>query len=143
MNTETIRLLSECSSGIRMASGSIDAVRSGKTDDRLRQMLAQSRQTHERLGQQTKQLLHALGAPTEDVPGAARAMSWMKTNWKLMLKPGDATVADLITDGCGMGVKSISRFCNQYPAASGDARRIAHELIASEQKLTEDIRQFL
>jgi hypothetical protein len=44
-------------------------------------------------------------------------MSWMKTNMKLSMEDSDATIADLMTDGCNMGVKSLNRYLNQYKAA--------------------------
>ena len=35
------------------------------------------------------------------------------------------TVADLMTDGCNMGVKSLSRYLNQYKAADEQSKNIA------------------
>ena len=37
----------------------------------------------------------------------AKGMSWVKTNVKLAMDDSDATIADLMTDGCNMGVKSL------------------------------------
>ena len=37
----------------------------------------------------------------------AKGMSWIKTNVKLVIDESDNTIADLITDGCNMGVKSL------------------------------------
>lgn len=143
MNDDTVRLLLECSSGIHMAVSSIDDVQGSAADAQLRRTLEMSKQHHKRLGGRTKMLLDRLGSPVKDADSLARSMSWMKTNWKLMMKPSDATVADLITDGCAMGIKSLSRYCNQYPAASAEARSIAQELIDSEEQLTHEIRRFL
>ena len=73
----------------------------------------------------------------------ARGMSWMKTEVKLTVNDSDATVADLMTDGCDMGVKSLSRYLNQYAAADEKSKDIAKRLIALEEKLGVDIRKFL
>lgn len=70
-------------------------------------------------------------------------MSWIKTGAMLTMNESDATIADLITDGCNMGVKSLNRYLNQYEAASEDAKDITKRLIALEEKLAEDIRRFL
>ncbi len=48
----------------------------------------------------------------------------------------DATVADLITDGCNMGVKSLNRYLNRYAAADEKAKTVA-KLIRLEEKLTQ------
>jgi hypothetical protein len=70
-------------------------------------------------------------------------MSRMKTNMKLGMNDTDATVADLMTDGCNMGVKSLNRYLNQYEAADEVSKDIAKRLINLEEKLAVDIRQYL
>jgi len=70
-------------------------------------------------------------------------MSWMKTNVKLVMDESDETIADLMTDGCNMGVKSLNRYLNQYKAAEEKTKDIAKRLIKLEDKLAIDIRRFL
>ena len=64
-----------------------------------------------------------------------KGMSWLRTNVQLAFKDGDATVADLLTDGCGMGIKSLSKYLNQYPAAEEEARHLARRIIGAEEEL--------
>lgn len=40
----------------------------------------------------------------------AKGMSWIKTNVKLVMNESDKTIADLMTDGCNMGVKSLNQY---------------------------------
>lgn len=67
----------------------------------------------------------------------------MKTNVKLAMDESDATIADLITDGCNMGVKSLSRYLNQYQAADEETKDIAKKLIKQEEELSIHTRSFL
>ena len=67
----------------------------------------------------------------------------MKTNMKLGMEDTDATIADLMTDGCNMGVKSLNRYLNQYKAADEVSKDITKRLINLEEKLTIDLRSFL
>lgn len=69
----------------------------------------------------------------------AKGMSWMKTNVKLVMNESDKTIADLMTDGCNMGVK----YLNQYEAADEKTKDIAKRLIHLEEKLALDIRRYL
>jgi hypothetical protein len=62
---------------------------------------------------------------------------------KLSVDDTDATIADLMTDGCNMGVKSLNRYLNQYKAADEVSKDIAKRLINLEEKLAVDIRQYL
>lgn len=70
-------------------------------------------------------------------------MSWLKTNVKLAVNESDKTIADLITDGCNMGVKSLNRYLNQYEAADETSKDIAKQLISLEENLAIDIRKYL
>ena len=73
----------------------------------------------------------------------AKGMSWVKTNVKLSLDLSDATIADLMTDGCNMGVKSLNKYLNQYEAADERSKDIAKRLIHLEQTLAENVRGYL
>ena len=70
-------------------------------------------------------------------------MSWIKTNMKMGMDNSDQTIADLMTDGCNMGVKSLNKYLNQYKAADEKTKDIAKHLINLEEKLAVDIRSFL
>lgn len=59
----------------------------------------------------------------------AQGMSWIKTNMRLAMNTSDETIAELMTDGCNMGVKSLSRYLNQYKAADDRAKAITKKLI--------------
>ena len=60
----------------------------------------------------------------------------------LMVDDSDKTVADLTTDGCNMGVKSLSRYLNQYKAADEKSKDLAKKLIKVESDLSESMREF-
>lgn len=73
----------------------------------------------------------------------AKGMSWIKTNVKLVMKESDQTIADLMTDGCNMGVKSLNKFLNQFKAADEKSKDITKKLSDLEEKLAVEIRKFL
>lgn len=73
----------------------------------------------------------------------AKSMSWMKTNVKLVMDESDETIADLMTDGCNMGVKSLHKYLNRYQAADEKTKDITKRLINVEEKLAVDIQPFL
>ena len=83
------------------------------------------------------------GDEGKDPNPIAKGMSWMKTNMKLSMDDSDHVIADLMTDGCNMGVKSLSKYLNQYKAADETSKDITKRLIKLEAQLVEDIRQYL
>ena len=62
---------------------------------------------------------------------------------KMTMDYSDATIADLMTDGCNMGVKSLNKYLNQYEAADEVSKDITKRLINLEEELTHQIRCFL
>ena len=73
----------------------------------------------------------------------AKSMTWMKTNAKLAMDASDETIADLMTDGCNMGVKTLNKYLNQFQAADEKSKDITKRLINLEEQLVIDVRRFL
>lgn len=140
---DTVKLLRECNAGIKMGVSAIDEVLPKVKNTDLRAALEQSREKHGELGDDTHQLLNKYGDSGKEPHPIAKMMSWMKTGVKLAADQTDETVADLITDGCNMGVKSLSRYLNEYTAADERSKDIAKRLISLEDKLADEVRDFL
>ena len=143
IHQDTIRLLRECDAGIRMGVLAIDQVTDRAQDDTLRTLLSKNRQEHERLQKSLQAALDRFGDAGKHAPLMARAMSTAKTNMELMISPTDAAIADLIIDGCNMGIKSLSKYLNQYAAADESAKDVCKKLIALEVQLARDLRGYL
>lgn len=140
---DTIKLLRECNAGIKMGVDSIDEILDETTDQMLIKMLRETMDEHKRLGSETHRLLNRYGDEGKDPNPLAKSMSWIKTNVMMAVDAGDNTIADLITDGCNMGVKSLSRYLNKYEAADEESKNIAKQLIACEAGLAEGLRAYL
>ena len=140
---DTVKLLRECDAGVQMGIKSIDDVEEYVRSDELRRSLADCRLEHEKLNVEIRQQLDKYKDSGKDPNPIAKSMSWMKTNVKLGFDMSDETVADLITDGCNMGVKSLNRYLNQYEAADESSKEITKRLIDLEEDLATEIRQFL
>lgn len=79
----------------------------------------------------------------DEVNPLAKSMSWLKTNMKIGMDSSDATVADLITDGCDMGIKSLHKYLNQYKAADNDSKEFCRRLITIEEQLRQSLQPYL
>ncbi len=140
---DTIKLLRECDAGVKMGVSSIDDVLDHVKKDDFREKLTKCREEHEDLQIKILRQLEKYQDDGKNPNPIAKGMSWMKTNLKLNLEDTDATIAELMTDGCNMGVKSLNRYLNQYKAAEEVAKDMTKRLINLEEKLTVDIRQYL
>ena len=140
---DTIKLLRECDSGVKMGVDSIEDVLPYVRADTLKQRLDACKDQHEKLGREIRSQLDRYQDEGKDPNPMAKTMSWVKTSVKLAVKESDHTIADLMTDGCNMGVKSLNRYLNQYEAADEVSKDIAKRLIHLEEQLTGDMRDYL
>ena len=143
IEADTIRLLRECDAGIKMGVEAIQEVEQYSSDPELRQFLKSNMAEHEKLQSELQELLDQYHDDGKDPNAMAKGMSWLKTNIKLAVDESDKTIADLITDGCNMGVKSLNRYLNQYEAGDEKSKDIAKRVISLEETLAKDIRKFL
>ncbi len=140
---DTLKLLRECDAGVKMGVSSINEVLPDVKSDGLRRSLTDCRNQHEVLLSEIKTKLDENCDKGKEPAPAAKGMSWIKTNVKMALDDSDKTVADLITDGCNMGVKSLHRYLNQYSAADDVSKGFANRLITLEDDLARQIRKYL
>ena len=140
---DTIKLLRECDAGTKMGISSIDDVLPHVKKEDFLKKLTKCKEEHEDLQCKILQELAKYQDDGKNPNPIAKGMSWMKTNMKLGMDSSDATIADLMTDGCNMGVKSLSKYLNQYKAADEVSKGIAKQLIHLEEQLLVDIRQYL
>ena len=140
---DTIKLLRECDAGVKMGTASIDDVLDHVKGDAFRKRLTVCKREHNQLQNEIQRLLDKYQDEGKNPNPMAKSMSFMKTAMKLSVDDTDATIADLMTDGCNMGVKSLNRYLNQYKAADEVSKDIAKRLINLEEKLAMDIRQYL
>ena len=133
----------ECDAGVKMGISSIEDVLDYVKSEQLKQSLSDCKREHEKLNEELQELLNRYHDDGKEPNPIAKGMSWMKTNMKLAMHESDHTIAELMTDGCNMGVKSLSRYLNQYKAADEISKDIAKRLIHLEEQLAVDIRDFL
>ena len=139
--TDTAKLLKECDAGTKMAISSINEILEKVEDSKLNEILTHSRNAHEQLESEIHSLLnyHEEDQKEPDPKG----MSFIKTNFKMGMNESDTTVAELITDGCNMGIKSLNKYLNQYKMADEISKKVTEKLIRLEEDLRKDLRIYL
>ena len=140
---DTIRLLRECDAGVKMGVDAIDDVFEHVQSDEFKKLLKDCKEEHEKLRTEMQKLLDKHKDEGKDPDPIAKGMSYIKTNMKLAMDKSDNTIADLMTSGCNMGVKSLNKYLNEYKAADELSKDITKRLINLEEKLVIDIRKFL
>lgn len=141
---DTIKLLKECDAGSKMAVSSLDDVLDKVENKNLKKLLNETKDHHSKLGNEIHSLLMEYGCEEKDPNPMAKGMSKMKTSFMMEMKENsDETAADLITDGCNMGIKSLYKYMNQYPSADSKVKDLCKRLISIEDQLRKELRAYL
>lgn len=142
-NRDSVNLLRECDAGVKMGVSAIDEVLPRTNSEKFKEMLIRYKNEHEDIGTQTSRLLGQWGEAGKEPNPIAKGMSWMKTNMKMAIEDDDKTIADLMTDGCNMGIKSLRRYLNEFKAAGEDTRQLTRRLIQTEENMASDLKTYL
>lgn len=141
--TDTTKLLRECDAGTKMAISSINEILEKVEDTKLNEILTKSRNAHEELESEIHSLLNYHKEEQKEPDLIAKGMSFIKTNVKMGIDESDKTVANLITDGCNMGIKSLNKYLNQYAMADVISKKITEKLIRLEENLRKELSTYL
>ncbi|MBQ8869454.1 MAG: hypothetical protein IJ027_07070 [Oscillospiraceae bacterium] len=140
---DTIKLLRECDAGIKMGVASIEDVIDDVKNEDFKKMLEKSVGHHQQLQDEIQVLLDEYHDDGKEPNPMAKGMSFIKTNFKMAVDKSDSTIADLMTDGCNMGIKSLTKYLNEYEAADKKSKDLAKKVIGLEESLAQDVKAYL
>lgn len=140
---DTLYLLRECNSGVKMGVATIDDVLDKVEDKGLYLLLKDSKEEHSKLGDETHILLERMGDDGKEPHPVSKTMAHMMTVSASSMNDTDEKIADLVTDGCNNGVKCLHRYMNRYPNADEQAKEITRRLVNIEERLAVDLRNYL
>lgn len=126
-----------------MAVQTLDQLLPSVHDRDFKNSLEKYRDAHVSFGDKLHTMANKGGTSGGDLGPVEKLSARIMTGMKLMLNDSDKKIASMLTDGCNMGIKSLSAYLNQYSAADDDARKIAANIIRLEESMSEDLRQYL
>lgn len=141
---DTVELLKECDAGLEMAISSLRQVKPEAKADNFKNMLDKYYNNHIKIQKDIDQKLVEYNSDGKKANPLAEAMSSMKTSFKLTTaEHTDQEIADLMIDGCNMGIKSVSKYMNQYANANQEIMQLANDIVVLEQNFSNELRQYL
>lgn len=143
MNEDTINLLKECNAGCKSATNSMEQVKPYIENENLKSIIDNYNDKHIRIGDECHQMLNKYHEEEKDPQAIAKAFSWISTEMKLMIKGNSHEVADIMIDGCNMGIKSVSKYINEYKNASNESINLAKSIVKVEQEFMNELLAYL
>ena len=143
MNEDTINLLKECNAGCKSATSSMEQILAYVENQKLRDLIKEYNNKHIKYGDECHELLNSADSDEKDPNKFAMAMATLGTDLKITINSSVNKAAGLLIDGCNMGIKSINKYMNQYPAALESIKSLCYDLAELEENFAKDIRHYL
>ena len=143
MSNDTVKLLRECNAGCKSATNSMEQVLRYLDNEDLKMLIDEYNDKHIRLRDECHQMLNELDEEEKDPDKMAKTFSWISTEVKLMMDDNSQKIAELMIDGCNLGIKSLSKYINQYKNASNESVDLAKRLIKIEQEFMNELLKYL
>lgn len=140
---DTVELLKECNSGLQMAINGISYVIDDAKGKEFNEMLENYEKQHKDLCKIVHKELHDRGYQEREPNPMIKTEAWMQTKMKMLVDSSDEKIADLMMDGCNMGIKSVGKYLNQYEGAEANTKSLANDVIELEENFMKDLKKFL
>ena len=143
MNEDTINLLKECNAGCKSGTNSMEQVKPYIENEKLKSIIDKYNDKHIKIGEECHKMLNEFHEEEKDPQVSAKTFSWISTKIKLMKNDDTHEIADIMIDGCNMGIKSVSEYVNKYKNASKESKDLAKKLVKTEQEFMNELLRFL
>ena len=143
MNEDTINLLNECNAGCKSGTNSMEQVQYYIENEKLKSIIDEYNDKHIKIGDECHQMLNLYHEEEKDPQVSAKAFSWISTKMKLMMNNDTHEIAEIMIDGCNMGIKSVSEYINKYKTASKESVDLAKKLVKVEQEFMNELLGYL
>lgn len=140
---DTIHLLQETSSGCKMAIDTIDHIESHVEDKQLREIMNKYHESHVDLQQECMRALYEAGVENKEPNAFAQTFATVQSRVKMFMDDDKSMAASILTDGCNMGVKTMSENINKYKNANEDSKMMAERLRNMEERMAGDLQPML
>ena len=117
MNKDTVNMLKQCNMGCKAATNNMEQILSHVKNKELRELIIKYNDRHIKLGDECHMLLNETGKDEKDPSKLSMAMAAVGNEIKLTINDSSHKAAELLVDGCNMGIKSLSEYLNIYSKA--------------------------
>ena len=127
-NHDSVLLLQDCIAGCKMALESMDDIREHTDDKQLRELIDKYYDEHTGLSVDCRDMLDKAGADIKEPGVFAKMAAKLQTAMKMAVNDDQSQAAKLLTEGCNMGIETISGSLNEYRDADSKSVAIAERL---------------
>ncbi len=136
-------MLEEIYQNAEMALYSLETLLPKVADGTVHGTLSQYKTTLEDIAGRAEQMLRKRGLEPEETGAISKMGVWSGIQWNTMKDASPSHIAEMVIQGNTMGITALTRELNNNPLASSEVTALGRELIRSEQKNIETLKNYL
>ena len=140
---DTVKLAKEACRGCKYATEGISIARGYSKSGELSHLLESYEKEHKEIKSELSKKIRTLGEDEYNHPKIGAAMTKLHTNVMLTMDSSSKKIAELMINGCNMGIKSLAKEKNKNRFADKESRELTERLISTEQRMAKDLLAFL
>lgn len=143
MERKKIRLADELYKISRMGMEATEIVLPKVGDDGLKEQIERQNSGYKSLVQRSEELLRQSG---ETPPEERSVEKWMlrgSTRLGTLLNKSSPHIAEMMINGSAMGILNVTKTLNRSPGEEGQAKELAGEYLAEEQRNIDSLKKHL
>ncbi|MBQ8719596.1 MAG: hypothetical protein IJY65_01010 [Clostridia bacterium] len=140
---DSVSLLQEACSGCKYAVSSINTALDYVKDEQMQRVIKKYDREHSELGERCRTLLKERGAKEKRQSAVPEVMSRLGINMRLSMNDSKSHVAEIMINGCNMGMKTLAKERNRHPNAASECVDLTNEIIALERSMMADMLKYL
>lgn len=143
MEHKKVRLADELYKISRMGMEATEIVLPKVENDELKEQIARQNSGYKNLAQRSKELLRQSGKEPKEERSAEKWMLRSSARLGTLLNKSSAHIAEMMINGSAMGIINITKTMNRSPGEDGQAKDLAGEYLAAEQRNIDDLKKHL
>lgn len=140
---DSVSLLQEVCTGCKYAVSSFGTALDYVKDDDMKRVIKKYDREHQELEKRCQAALKREGAKEKHAKILPEMMPRIGINMRLSMNDSRSHVAELMINGCNMGMKTIAKERNRNKHAAPECVDLANEVISIERSMMADMLKYL
>lgn len=140
---QTTKLLDNAYKNVRMASFAIDCIIDKIEDEKLETLLRKQNDFYLDTTEEIEKLSEELKHKPQDISIFLKGSSFASINMKSLINNKTQHLAEMLTQGTTMGITEMIKSKSDYPTQNTHLAKIVDNIVGSEEKFVESLKDFL
>ena len=136
-------LLDDSYKNVRMASFAIDCIIESIEDNNLKDLLRKQNKFYLSKVREIEDISKEYKHKLSDINMFLKGSSFASIKMKTMMDNSTSTIAQMLVEGTTMGITTSIKAKSDFKCAEDKIQNLANEIIASEEKFVESLKNFI